>query len=537
MISITNLSMSYGSKILFTDVNINILPNKRYGIVGSNGAGKSTLLRLLAGEEEPDLGEITISKNTRLGWLKQDQFKYEDTSVLDVVIAGRTILWNALKAKEKILAKEECSEKDGFKLGELEQIICDNDGYTAESFAGELLLGLGVKEKHHFGPLSALSGGYKLRVLLAQSLFDNPDILLLDEPTNHLDIPSIYWLENYLKEKFKGILVFISHDIEFLNRMSTHILDIDYGEVRQYVGNYDAFIKEKKFVIEQKISQREYLEKKIERLQVFIDKFRASASRARQSQSKEKMIDKMELPNIEKSSRISPPFSFKQKRPSGKVVVTVKGISKSFGEQHILENINFTVRKGEKVIIIGPNGIGKSTLLKILLGYISPDKGEYEWGYETHWSYFAQDHHEELRENLSIFDWMTERFKSESLNTVRGILGQVLFRQDEVHKNILTISGGEGARLLLAKIMLEQNNVLVLDEPTNHLDIESKETLKLALCEYPGTILMVSHDRYFATGIATRVIAITNKGITDFLGSYEEYLAKHGKDWLAFPNA
>jgi len=531
MIITTNLAMNYGAKILFTDVNIHIKKGNRYGLVGANGAGKSTFFKVLIKEEEAAIGEVSIIKNARIGCLKQDQFLYENTSIINTVIAGRSELWKALQEKEQLLEKDECDEEDGYRLGELEQIIADNDGYISEVFATELLIGLGIKENYHYQPLSVLSGGYKLRVLLAQSLFNNPDILLLDEPTNHLDIVSIYWLENYLKQKFKGALVFISHDLTFLNNVSSHILDIDYGNIKIYTGNYDVFVREKQLVSEQKLSDINHLEKKIATMQVFVDKFRAS-SRSKQCASREKQIEKIELPDIQKSSRVSPYFNFRQKRPSGKLVLKIDNIAKSYEDKKILNKVNFTVSRGEKIIIIGSNGVGKSTLLKILLGKVIADNGNYEWGYESQISYFAQDHHELLNENMSVIEWLSRQSPTENDNSIRSTLGQVLFRKDEANKNILNLSGGEGARLLLAKIILEEGNILVLDEPTNHLDIESKDTLKKALTSYEGTLILVTHDRDFASSIATRIIALSHNSIIDFHGKYQEYLNKYGNDYL-----
>lgn len=531
MISVTNLAMSFGPKILFTDVNLDLNQGNKYAVVGANGCGKSTFLKVLASTEEPMGGEVTIQKRAKLGWLKQDQFLYENTSIINTVIAGKAELWKAMQEKEAIFAKEEMTEEDGYKIGELEGIIFENDGYVAESVAANLLSGLGIKEEFHHKPLSVLSGGYKLRVLLAQSLFENPDILLLDEPTNHLDMPSIYWLENYLKSKFKGVLVFISHDTVFLNNLATHVLDIDYGEIRQYVGNYAAFEKEKVAVMEAKLNEKEYLEKKIAQMRVFVDKFRAG-TRSRQSASREKLIDKIELPTIDKSSRISPNFLFKQKRPSGKQVIEVKGICKSYGVNKVLNNVNFAINKGEKVIVVGPNGMGKSTLLKIITNNLTHDEGSVTWGYETHVSYFAQDHHDQLHESKSVIDWFSEQTTEDNVTKIRTMLGNVLFRKDDVNKNILNLSGGEGARLLMGKIMLEEPNVLILDEPTNHLDIESKDALKEALKKYEGTLIMVTHDRDFAISVANRIIALTPKKIIDFKGKYSEYLAAHEKDFL-----
>ena len=532
MLTVNALAFLYGAKLLFADVNLNLNKNNRYGLVGGNGSGKSTFLKLLGREEEPSTGEINIVKRASIGWLKQDQFRYENVSIINTVIAGKSVLWDAMCEKEKLLEKEVCDDETGYRLGELESIIMDNDGYTAEYIAGDLLSGLGIKEDKHYEPLSTLSGGYKLRVLLAQSLFNNPDILLLDEPTNHLDIVSIYWLESYLKEQFKGLLIFISHDVLFVNNLATHIIDIDYGAITEYTGNYYSFVTEKKLFMEQKIKELEFTEKKIATMRVFVEKFRASATRSKQALSREKLIDKIEMPDVKKSSRIAPSFNFNQKRPSGKLALNVKNISESYGDNKILNNVTFNVTRGDKVIIIGPNGVGKSTLLKIILGKISADEGGYEWGHEAHRSYFAQDHHELLNESITANEWICSQCPSETTSRLRNVLGQVLFGQDDAHKNILQISGGEGARLLLAKIMVEESNCLILDEPTNHLDIEAKDALKESLIKFPGTLVMVTHDRDFAESIATRIIAITPKDIIDYKGTYAEYLDKYGQNYF-----
>jgi ATPase subunit of ABC transporter with duplicated ATPase domains len=531
MIKINNLAMQYGPKLLFTDVNLNLNSNSRYSLVGANGAGKSTFFKLIMKEEEPSNGEVIAVRNARIGCLSQDQFQYENTLIINTVIAGNKELWSAIEEKEELLKLEEFDDVSGYRLGELEQIIADNDGYTAEIVAAELLEGLGIKEEMHYQPLSMLSGGYKLRVLLAQSLFNNPDVLLLDEPTNHLDIMSIYWLETYLKDKFKGALLFISHDIMFLNNVSTHTLDIDYGEINIYTGNYNKFVELKQQVIEHKMHEVNYLEKKLAKMQAFVDKFSAG-TRSRQASSREKQMDRIELPDIQKSSRISPTFNFKQIRPSGKHVLKVEDIAKNYGDKVVLNKVKFDIHRGDKVVVIGANGIGKSTLLKILLDKIKADIGTHEWGYESQTSYFAQDHHELLNESMSVIEWLTRQAQAETVGTIRAILGQMLFGNDDVSKNILHLSGGEGARLLLAKIILEKGNILVLDEPTNHLDIESRESLKKALVDYVGTLILVTHDRDFATSIATRVIALTTKGMVDFKGTYQEYLASHSDDYL-----
>lgn len=535
MINITQVSMLYGSRLLFDGVSLNLIGNHRYGVVGANGTGKSTLLRLLAGDETPSAGEIIIAKRTQIGWLKQDQFRYEHYTPIATVLCGKPKLWEALDEKEQLLKQEVLDPDAGLRLSTLEEVIMQHNGYVAETFASSLLTGLGLKMDAQQKKMSTLSGGFKLRVLLAQALFAEPDVLLLDEPTNHLDINSIVWLEHYLKNSFKGILVFISHDQNFLNHLSTRILDIDYGEIREYVGNYDAALKEKALVVEQKLHAQKYLETKIAHMQAFVDKFRASASRSRQAQAREKMIDRIELPDIKKSSRISPVFHFKQTRSSGKTVLTVKGLSKSFDDRCVLQNIQFTVNRSEKIAIIGHNGIGKSTLLKILVGQYIADIGTLEWGYETHVGYFAQDHHEQLHQNMTILEYMSlirkHRFM---MDVIRKVLGQVLFTQDDVHKNILNLSGGEAARLLFANLLLEQNNILVLDEPTNHLDLDARNALANGLKTFEGTVLCVSHDRHFVSAMANRILAFTEKKIIDFQGSYEDYLKKYGEDYLGF---
>ncbi len=534
MINITNVSMLYGARLLFDDVNLNLIGNNRYAVVGANGTGKSTFLRLIGGDEVASQGEIVIAKRAKVGWLKQDQYRYELESPVQVVIQGKSALWQALTEKESILNGSVFDEKTGYRLAALEEIIVHHDGYSAETLAETLLTGLGVKPSYQNRPMNLLSGGYKLRVLLAQALFANPDVLLLDEPTNHLDIMSIAWLEHYLKNEYKGVLVFISHDHHFLNNLSTHVLDIDYGEVREYVGNYDFFLREKQQIIERKLSEKKYLEQKIAHMQSFVDRFGASATRSKQAKAREKAIEKIELPDIKHSSRISPHFHFKQKRPSGKSVLTVQGIEKSFDERKVLNNVKFSINRSEKVALIGHNGIGKSTLLKILMGVYTADNGEFEWGYETHLSYFAQDHHEQLSQNTNVLDWLTnERSSENTTDTIRKTLGQLLFTQDDVYKNIGNLSGGEAARLLFANIVLQFGNVLILDEPTNHLDIESRDALAEALKVYEGTVIVVSHDRHFVATFANRIIALTEKGLVDFQGSYQEYLSRYGDDYLS----
>ncbi len=532
MLSVTNLTMQYGPHVLFENVNLSFDPNKRYGIVGANGSGKSTLLRLFAGEERPVEGDVLVPKDIRLGVLQQDHFRYEACRVIEAVLQGKPKLWKALEEKEQLLAKDTTDVAIGNRLGELEETIADQDGYNAESFAAELLSGLGIAEEQHWGPMTALSGGFKLRVLLAQVLFQEPDVLLLDEPTNHLDIVSIYWLEQFLKNTFQGTLLLISHDRDFINAVSTYIADVDYDTIQIYKGNFDQFMAAKDLAMEQKLKEIENVEKKIAEKQAFVDRFRYKASKARQAQSRVKQIEKMEIPDVKRSSRVAPHLKFVQKRPSGKEVLNVKEVGKSYGGRQVLKDVDLTVFRGDKLAIIGPNGIGKSTLLKICLDLVNADQGFHQWGHEAHISYFAQDHKSSFAKKINVYDWLYQFAPQETIGRIRGLLGQVLFSKDEVHKSVGALSGGEGARLLFAKIMLEQGNVLIFDEPTNHLDVEGIEALENALRDYEGTLLFVSHDRRFVSNIATRILALTPDGIRDFSGTYDEYLERFGEDYL-----
>lgn len=524
MIIINQLGMSFGGKLLFYDVDLKLTGQTHYALVGANGAGKSTMMKLITGEEQPISGSISVPKDASIGWLKQDQFRYDNTIITDIVLEGKPKLWHAMVEKDKLLASEHWDEKIAHQLGELEDTISQLNGYSALAFAEKLLIGLGIPLKYHQKPLNALSGGYKLRVLLAQALFQEPDILLLDEPTNHLDIISIHWLEKYLKNEFRGLVLFISHDVEFINRLADHILDIDYGEIREYSGNYDKFLAEKKLIEDQKLHLKKNVEDKIAEMQKFIDRFGASATRAKQAQSRAKMIEKLEVPDIKQSSRGSPLFNFKPHRPSGKQVLEVKNLSKQFQDKKIFNNISFKVSRGERIAIIGENGIGKSTLIKILLGKISTDEGNFEWGHETHISYFSQDHHDLLNTHMNVLEWLSGQAGNAPEQNLRKTLGQVLFKKDDVGKDILALSGGEAARLLLAKIVLEPANVLVLDEPTNHLDIEASEALANALKNYTGTLIFVSHDRHFISKIANRTLYISHdKKLIDYKGSFVDF--------------
>lgn len=532
MLDVRSVGVQYGPKSLFQDVDLILLPSQRYGVVGANGTGKSTFLKVLGGEEQASNGTVEKAKSLKLGMLKQDHFRYENDRLVDVVIRGNATLWDAMQEKEALYCKEEFTEEDGYRLSALEEIVMNEGGYEAESTAKNLLIGLGIAEKFHYGPLSALSGGYKLRVLLAQVLYQQPDIMLLDEPTNHLDIISIAWLEQFLKTSFKGLLIFISHDRGFLNNISTNILDIDYDTITDYPGNYDKFCFAKEENLRLKQSELKNQEKRIDALQGFVDRFGAKASKAAQAASRQKMIDRIELVDIKESNIAKPYFNFQQKKPSGKSVIKVEHVDKKFDERVLLKNVTFTMQRHDKCAIIGPNGIGKSTLLKILLKEHQADQGGFEWSDTVSVGYFAQDYHSQLNSEQTILEWMEDHIAAPS-QEIRKILGQVLFRGADVDKRIGVLSGGESARLIMAKLILEKHNVLIFDEPTNHLDLESIDALIEALQLFPGTVMFVSHNRYFIDHIATRVLVLTEQyGVQNYLGNYNDYLEQFGKDYL-----
>ena len=523
-LNINNLSLNYGAKALFKDVFLTLCYGKRYGVVGANGVGKSTLLRLIAGIEHAVQGSISVPKDAQIGWLKQDLCQYEGMRVIDVVIFGNKNLWSALKSKEQLLLKADFSYEDGVELSNIEEKIVQENGYQADAQAQRLLTGLGIGEQAHYKMLAELSGGLKLRTLLAQVLFACPDILLLDEPTNHLDISSTIWLTKFLQTSYQGLLLVVSHDRDLINLVSTDILDIDYETITLYAGDYDFFIKEKLLENAQREREIKGQQKQLAHMQQFVDRFGAKASKARQAQSKLKQMSKINLVDMRTSSRISPNFNFDINRPPGKKVLDVKDISKSFSQQEVLIKVGFSVHRGEKIGIIGANGLGKSTLLKILLGALPADDGSYEWGYETHLSYFAQDHHEQLTGEQSAYQWLTANVAQKTSSQIRKMLGKVLFSGDDANKSILTLSGGEAARLLLARIMLDNSNVLILDEPTNHLDLEAIQSLENALVNYQGTLIFTSHDRHFVSNVANRIIALTEFGIRDHNGNFSSYL-------------
>ncbi len=533
MISVSNIAKGYGGQILFTGATFQLNAGERYGLVGANGSGKTTLLRILSGDIEPDEGVVSIPKSARLGVLRQDQFLYEDEQILGVALMGNRELWDAMVEKEKLLARPQ-EEFDVDRFAQLEETVQRHDGYAAESRAAEILEGLGIPAEVHRRPLSTLSGGFKLRVLLAQTLASAPDVLLLDEPTNHLDILSIRWLEKFLLE-FAGPVVVISHDQRFLDNVCTKTLDVDYGTVTLYHGNYSTFVREKREERERREKEIEQRRAEIAAHQEFVDRFRAKASKARQAQSKLKLIEKKaaELVELPGSSRRYPTFRFEPRRPSGRDVLRVSGIRKAYGENEVLHGVDLEVRRGDRVAILGPNGIGKSTLLKIVMGVVAADAGEVVWGYETHPGYFAQDHHEQLGDSdRTAEQWLWDFCPDKDRGFVRAWMGLMLFSGEEGEKKLSALSGGEAARLVFSRLMLERPNVLVLDEPTNHLDLESIEALVEGLKAFDGTLILVSHDRWFVRELATRIVEITPQGIRDFPGTYDEYVHACGDDHL-----
>jgi ATPase subunit of ABC transporter with duplicated ATPase domains len=529
MIEVSKLGKSYGARTLFEDVTLKLVPGERYGLVGANGSGKTTFLEILAGDEQPTDGGFTIAKRARLGVLRQDRFLRDEDAILDVTMAGDELVTAARAEQHRIAAAE---TPDGARLAELEDQIAAHDGYTLEARATAILEGLGIPIASHRLPLATLSGGFKLRVLLAQVLLGGPDILLLDEPTNHLDILSIRWLEQFLAA-YRGCAVVISHDERFLNNVATCILDVDYETITAYPGNFSSFVTEKAAVYERKAAEIARAEAIVAEKRAWVERFGAKATKARQAQSRLKQIEKIEIGQLETTSRRAPLFHFQPHRQSGRDVLEVEKLSKAYGEKRVLKDVSLTVRRGERVAILGANGLGKSTLLKIATGRLDADAGKVKWGHETHVGYFPQDHHEVLTDDETTpLDVVWSVVPSEATTYVRGQLGRVLFSGEAVAKKVGALSGGEAARLVFCTMMVSRPNVLVLDEPTNHLDLESIHALVKALREFEGTVIFVSHDRAFVSSLATRILEVTKEGFRDFPGTYDEYLADLGDDHL-----
>ncbi|SFM88878.1 ATPase components of ABC transporters with duplicated ATPase domains [Izhakiella capsodis] len=524
MLVSNNVTMQFGSKPLFENISVKFGGGNRYGLIGANGSGKSTFMKILGGDLPPTNGNVSLDPNERIGKLRQDQFAFERFSVLDTVIMGHAELWQVKQERDRIYALPEMSEEDGYQVADLEVKYGEMDGYTAEARAGELLLGVGIPQEQHYGPMSEVAPGWKLRVLLAQALFSDPDILLLDEPTNNLDIDTIRWLENVLNER-DSTMIIISHDRHFLNMVCTHMADLDYGELRVYPGNYDEYMTAATQSRERLLSDNAKKKAQIAELQSFVSRFSANASKSRQATSRAKQIDKIKLDEVKASSRQNPFIRFEQEKKLFRNALEIEGLTKGFEQGPLFNDVNLLLEVGEKLAILGANGIGKTTLLKTLVGNLTPESGSVKWSENARIGYYAQDHAEDFDNDLTVFDWMSQwKQQGDDEQAVRGILGRLLFGQDDIKKPAKVLSGGEKGRMLFGKLMMQRPNILIMDEPTNHLDMESIEALNMALELFEGTLIFVSHDREFVSSLASRVLEIRSSRIIDFTGNYEDYL-------------
>ncbi|WP_045859332.1 ABC-F family ATPase [Teredinibacter purpureus] len=525
MISTANITMQFGAKPLFENISVKFANGNRYGLIGANGCGKSTFMKILDGSLTPSAGNVSIAPNTRVGKLSQDQFAFEEFSVIDTVIMGHKALWDLKCERERIYGLAEMSEEDGMKVADLETQFAELDGYSAESRAGDILIGAGIDISLHTGPMSEVAPGLKLRVLLAQALFSDPDFLLLDEPTNNLDINTIRWLEEVLNQR-SSTMIIISHDRHFLNAVCTHMADIDYGELRVYPGTYDDFMTASTQARETMQNENAKKKAQIAELQQFVSRFSANASKAKQATSRAKQLTKIKLDDIKPSSRINPYIRFNQDKKLHRQALILENVSHSFDKTPLFTKGNLILEAGARLAIIGENGAGKTTLLRSLMGEFKPNSGKIQWAENATLGYCPQDSTDNFKDDLNLFDWMSQwRKPNHDDQIVRATLGRLLFSADDFNKKAKVCSGGEKNRLLFGKLMMQDTNVLIMDEPTNHLDMESIEALNLALAHYPGTLIFVSHDREFVSSLATRVVEIKNKGLVDFQGTYDEYLA------------
>ncbi|TQV86924.1 ABC-F family ATPase [Aliikangiella coralliicola] len=527
MISTANITMQFGAKPLFENISIKFGEGNRYGLIGANGCGKSTFMKILSGALEPSAGNVTTDPNERVGVLGQDQFAFEEFSVIDTVIMGHKELWEVKQERDRIYSLAEMSEEEGMLVADLEVKFAEMDGYTAESRAGELLLGLDIPTEQHFGPMSEVAPGWKLRVLLAQALFADPDIMLLDEPTNNLDINSIRWLEEILSQR-QSTMIIISHDRHFLNSVCTHMADLDYGELRLFPGNYDEYMTAATQARERLLADNAKKKAQIAELQTFVSRFSANASKAKQATSRARRMEKIQLEEVKPSSRVSPFIRFTQEKKLYRLALELEKVSNGYQEM-LINDFDLMLEVGERVAVIGPNGIGKTTFLKTLVGELPAKSGEVKWSENVNIGYYAQDHNEDFAEEISLFDWMSQwRNPGEDEQVVRGILGRMLFSQDDIKKSVTKLSGGEKGRMMFGKLIMQRPNILIMDEPTNHMDMESIEALNLALEHYEGTLIFVSHDREFVSSLATRVLDMKTDGIVNFEGKYEDYLISQG---------
>ncbi|MCP4769257.1 MAG: ABC-F family ATPase [Gammaproteobacteria bacterium] len=525
MISTANITMQFGAKPLFENISAKFGDGNRYGLIGANGSGKSTLMKILSGALAPSSGNVSITPGHKVGTLNQDQFAFEEFSVIDTVIMGDAELWQVKQERERIYGLPEMSEADGMKVADLEAEFAEMDGYSAESRAGEILLQAGIAEELHYGSMQQVAPGWKLRVLLAQALFANPDILLLDEPTNNLDIHTIHWLETVLNQR-KSTMIIISHDRHFLNSVCTHMADIDYGELRIYPGNYDAFLSASSLIREQLQSANAKKSTELAELQQFVDRFSANASKAKQASSRAKKMEKIKLDEVKPSSRRTPYLSYQQEKKLHRQAVVMENLAHGFDGESLFSDANLILEAGARLAVIGENGTGKTTFLRCLLGELEASEGSIEWSENATLGYCPQDSTDDFDCALNLFDWMSQWRKPKHDDLmVRGMLGRLLFTADDYKKQVRVCSGGEKNRLLFGKMMMSETNVMILDEPTNHLDMESIEALNKALKKYDGTVIFVSHDREFVSSLATRVIEISEHKMISFQGTYDEYLA------------
>ena len=539
MLIANNITMQFGAKPLFENVSVKFGEGNRYGLIGANGAGKSTFMKILAGLLEPSAGNVALDTGERMAFLRQDQFAYEEQRVIDVVMMGHEQMWTCMQEKDAIYANPEASEEDYMHAAELESHFAEYDGYTAEARAGELLLGVGIPGEQHLGPMSEVAPGWKLRVLLAQALFANPDILLLDEPTNNLDIDTIRWLENVLNER-NSTMIIISHDRHFLNQVCTHMADLDYGRIQVWPGNWDDYIEASTQARARQSAANQKNKERVAELQAFVRRFSANKSKARQATSRMKQIEKIKIDEFKPSSRQYPwiRFEYDEKEKLHRQAVEIENLSFAYDPaEPIFKNFSFTADGGDRVAIIGENGVGKTTLLKLMVGELKPQKGRVKWAEKAKLGYYAQDHAAEFAGTENLTDWISGYvrdggYEGDDAETVlRGTLGRLLFKGDDVRKAVNVISGGEQGRMLFGKLMLQRRNVMLMDEPTNHLDMESIESLNMGLADYNGTLFFVSHDREFVSSVATRILDIRlDHQIIDYRGPYEEYLASQGVD-------
>ena len=525
MISANNITLRVGKKALFEDVNIKFTEGNCYGLIGANGAGKSTFLKILSGQLEPTKGDIVITPGQRLSFLQQDHFKYDSYTVLATVIMGNQRLYEIMKEKDAIYAKEDFTDEDGIRASELEGEFAEMNGWEAESDAATLLNGLGIETEFHYSQMADLTGSQKVKVLLAQALFGNPDILLLDEPTNHLDLPAIEWLEEFLIN-FDNTVIVVSHDRYFLNKVCTHTADIDYGKIQLYAGNYDFWFESSQLLVKQMKEANKKKEEKIKELQEFISRFSANASKSKQATSRKRALEKIQLDDMRPSSRKYPYIDFRPNREIGNEVLMVEGLSKTIDGVKVLDNISFTLGREDKVAFVGANEQAITTFFKIITGEMEPDEGNYKWGVTTTQAYFPKDNTAEFDNDLTITDWLTQYSEIKDATYVRGFLGRMLFPGEDGVKRVRVLSGGEKVRCLLSKMMISGANILILDEPTNHLDMESITALNNGLIKFPGVILFTSHDHQFVQTTANRIMEILPNGtMIDKITTYDEYLA------------